>query len=141
MKVIHKQDRKYLLRFEKGEELVQTLLTFCENNNIKAGWIQGLGAAEEIEISYYNLAEQRYVPRQFQDEFEIVSLTGNIAQLDEKTILHAHVVLGKKDYTTIGGHLNSLIISGTGEILLTQIDQELTRSLDSGTGLNLLDVN
>jgi len=139
MKVVSQQNKTYLLRFEKGEELVQTLLMFCEKNVIHSGWIQGLGAADETEISYYDLTEQKYVSKKFQEEFEIVSLTGNIAQLKGKTMLHAHVVLGKKDYTTIGGHLNALRISGTGEILLTQIDKNLTRSFDSETGLNLLD--
>lgn len=139
MKVISKQNKTYLLRFEKGEELVETLLAFCEKENIYAGWIQGLGAADMAEISYYDLAKQKYVPQQFQEEFEIVSLTGNIAQMNNKIMLHAHVVLGKKDYTTIGGHLNALRISGTGEILLTPIDKKLTRSFDNETGLNLLD--
>jgi len=53
-------------------------------------------------------------------------------------MVHAHVTLGKSDYSTVGGHLHSMRISGTGEIHITKLDAKFERELDIQTRLKLL---
>lgn len=139
MKVIFEKENTIVVRIMRGEEVMSTLLSFLHKRNISGGWIGGLGACDMAEISYYDIQNQKYMTRVFEQDFEITNLSGNIAVSENKTVIHAHITLAKKDYTTIGGHLHTARISGTGEIRITVFDTTLTRSKDTETGLTLLD--
>lgn len=128
-----------LLRLVRGEELVETLTAFCGQEHIRAGWLEGIGAGDRAELSYYDLSQRRYASRVIEEEFELLNLLGNAGRKEGKTFLHLHATLARKDLTAIGGHLHSLRISGTGEIRFTKLPGELRRSLDDETGLWLLD--
>jgi predicted DNA-binding protein with PD1-like motif len=138
MKIIYDKNNTVILRIERGEELVTEVLSFCEVRNIEAGWVSGLGACDETELSYYDLSEKEYKKKVIAEECELLNLTGNLGYADGKVMLHAHVTLGRSDYSTIGGHLHSMRISGTGEIHITTLDGKFERELDSETGLKLL---
>ena len=114
MEIIYQKENQYLLRIQRGDELVEEVLRFCEKEGIRAAWVEGLGAGDKVEISYYDFEKREYVPAVFEEEFELLNLTGNIALIDDKPFLHAHVTLGRKDMSTLGGHLHSMRVSGTG---------------------------
>lgn len=139
MYLINKERGQHFLRVERGEELVEKVQEYCRANNITAGWVNGLGACDHAVISYYDLEKKEYIKHELEEEFELLSLIGNISVVDDKPFMHAHVTLGNRDKTVIGGHLHMMRISGTGEILITKFDAELTRSKDTTTGLSLLD--
>lgn len=52
--------------------------------------------------------------------------------------LHLHIGLFDSKYNIYGGHLTSAIISGTGEIIIEEIDGEIEREFNEEVGLNLL---
>ncbi|MBI4134056.1 MAG: DUF296 domain-containing protein [Candidatus Terrybacteria bacterium] len=139
MHVISRYGDTTLLRLVRGEELVETLTAFCGREGISAGWIEGIGAGDRIEISYYDVEKRQYMPTVVEEEFELLNLLGNVALKEEKPFLHLHATAGKRDLGAIGGHLHSLRIAGTGEIRLTKFPGELRRSLDDETGLWLLE--
>ncbi|HRN96490.1 MAG TPA: DNA-binding protein [Candidatus Levybacteria bacterium] len=138
MKIIYSTDTQHILRILRGEEVVAEILSFCKEQNINAGWVSGLGACDKTEISYYDLQKKEYIKTVIEEECELLNLTGNIAFADGKRMLHAHVTLSKSDYSTIGGHLHSMQISGTGEIHITKLEGKFERELDAETGLKLL---
>lgn len=138
MKVIYSSENTYLLRLQRGEEAIEKILEFCTQNQITAAWVQGLGAVDEANISYYDLSKREYVSLTFAETMELTNLTGNIATVDGKPMLHAHVTLSRSDYTTIGGHVQFMKISGTGEIYITKLNAAFTREFDEETGLKLL---
>lgn len=138
MKIIYEKDNTFIIRILRGEEAVQEIINFCEEKNINAGWVSGLGACDKTELSYYDLAKKEYIKKTVDEECELLNLTGNIAFADGKRMLHAHVTLGRSDYSTIGGHVHSMRISGTGEIYITKLDAHFERELDEETGLKLL---
>ena len=138
MFIVWKGDSCFL-RLVRGEEGVETLATLCDREGIGAGWLEGIGAGDRAELSYYDLSQRRYVPRVIEEDFELLNLLGNVGRKEGKTLLHLHATLARKDLTAIGGHLHSLRISGTGEIRLTKLPGELRRSLDDETGLWLLE--
>lgn len=138
MYLIHSSELDFFLRIERGEDLVKSVHTFCQSNKIHAGWVQGLGACDQVTVSYYDLEAQQYKQESFEEEFEVLNLTGNISLLDEKPFMHAHVSLGRKDKSVIGGHLHSMRISGTGEIYIKSFDNSFVREKDEETGLSLL---
>jgi len=138
MNIIYDKDPHFILRIHRGEEAVEEILSFCDEKNINAAWVSGLGACDRTEISYYDLSAKEYKRKMIDEECELLNLTGNIAFADGKRMLHAHVTLSRSDYSTIGGHLHSIQISGTGEIHISRLEGKFERELDSETGLKLL---
>lgn len=138
MIIAHQENNTYILNIERGEELISTLRDFLEKENIKAGYLTGLGAAGSLDIAYYNLATKKFERHTIKEDVEILSLTGNIAMLKDETIIHMHGTFGRKDLSVFGGHLFALHISGACEIHLTKLSGEMTRAYDEATGLNLL---
>ncbi|RLI69323.1 DUF296 domain-containing protein [Candidatus Heimdallarchaeota archaeon] len=129
----------YLLRLEKGEELLTTIKRFVKEHNICAGYLTGIGALEKGTIGYFDTEAQKYVHTPFQ-KVELISCMGNIAK-DKDTgepVIHAHILLGKKDGSTLGGHLVEGFVSVTTEIYLVETRPPVFRIKDSSTGLYLL---
>ena len=138
MKIILQDDRRYIVRFDKGDEVVSALKKFLTEQNITASTFSGIGASGLAELSYFNLETKKYQNKTFNEDLEIVSLTGNSAVLNGETALHAHCVLSKSDFSTLGGHVIKLVVSATCEIFLIKLDGAMERKLDPETSLNLL---
>lgn len=134
-----KSEGQHVIRVVRGEELVESILKYCTTNNVKAGWVQAIGACSKATISSYNFQTCEYDKKTFTEDLELVSLIGNISVVDDKPSLHAHVSLSRRDMSVLGGHLHSMTISGTGEVFITPFETEFTRSHDKDTGLNLID--
>lgn len=136
----------YILRLEKGEEVIATLSNFTEKEKIPGGFLYGLGAVKDPTLGYFDLEKKKYLKKTFSknashnQEYEISSFVGNIYYFEGKPGVHAHVSLSGKDFNVIGGHLFSATITGTGEFFIYVSDDILERKKDSQTGLNLLDL-
>jgi len=70
---------------------------------------------------------------------EVLSLVGTIApREDGEPQVHAHVVLGRSDGTTRGGHLLEAHVRPTLEVVLVESPEHLQRRTDEETGLPLI---
>lgn len=138
MNVIFNELNSYILRFDKNENVFEQLTEFCKSRTIKAATFQGIGAAKEVVLSYYDLPSKKYKEKTFNENVEIVSLTGNLANFENQLIVHAHGVFAKRDLATIGGHINKIIISATCEIELKVLNSILLREFNDEIGLKLL---
>ena len=132
-------DNGWFIKLEIGEEIVQSLIDFIEEKNIPAGTIAGIGALTEVELGYFNRETKEYQRGQFNDVYELLSLKGNIAWLDNKPIIHVHCLLGDADYNVKGGHLFKGKIAVTGEIFVQEFLDKFDRAMDPEIELNLLD--
>lgn len=124
----------------KGEEVVQTLEQFFEQQNISSGTISGIGAVKDVELGFYDPEKKEYNSQLFRDDFEIVHFIGNISLRDNRPFLHAHIAVGDSSFRVLGGHLFSAIVSVTGEFVLTPFSKPIHRIHDEETGLKLLDL-
>ena len=133
----------FFLVFQRGEELIENLTRFCEENEVHWGQFQAIGAVEDVEIGYYDLENRQYVFRLEEGPFEVASMDGNIAELEERPMVHAHAVLSRCDETleTIGGHVRTARVAVTLELCLWHVTQPLLREYDDETGLNLIDLS
>ncbi len=125
----------YILRLFPGEDIIESLQAFCKHiDSIKAGFIQGIGAVSAITIGYYDGSQ--YIKNSFQENFEIVSLIGNIVK-DHN--IHLHGIFSRENGICVGGHVfHGCIVSFTCEVLISVLEPELVRNLDPNTNLNLL---
>ncbi len=132
-----KIDNRYVIRFDKGEEVLAKLKELCRAEDIKAGSIVGLGAASHVSVGLFDTVEKKYYKKSFDFPMEITSFVGNVSTKDGETYLHCHINVCDSDFNTHGGHLNECIISATGEFVLTQIDGTVEREFSDEIGLNL----
>jgi hypothetical protein len=129
---------KIVVRLDKGDEVVQSIKTICADNNITLGSITGIGAVNKVVIGLFETQTKHYHSQEFTGDMEITSLMGNISRMNGEVYLHLHANLGNIEFKTIGGHLNSAIISATGEMVIDIIDGEVSRGFSEEIGLNLI---
>jgi len=132
----------YVIRVERGEELITTLTGFCTRRGIQAAIFQGIGAVERVQIGYYDLEKREYFFRKENGIFEVASMQGNVALVDEKPFIHAHAVLSRCDESLecIGAHIKEAFVAVTLEVFMTPLDTGISRVYDEAVGLKLLDI-
>ena len=128
----------YVLRLNKGEEVISCLQEICKCENIKLAEVTGLGASDLIEIGVFNVNTKIYNTKIFEGMFEITSLVGNVTRKNGEVYLHLHINFGDEDGIVKGGHLVKSRISATSEIIVRKIEGEIERKLNEDIGLNLL---
>jgi len=106
--------------------------------DIKSGWLLGIGAVNDVTLGIFDLKSRRYVKRTFRADHELVSITGNVARLGRDPILHIHALIADRRFRTFGGHLFSARCCVTVEVMLQPGTARLRRRPDPETGLNLL---
>ncbi len=106
----------YILVLEPGDELIATLRSFATQCNVDTAFLRGLGAVDHLVLGYFRPAIQEYERRRFDEELEVLTITGSISLLDEEPKPHVHGIFGRADFSTIGGHVFEAVCSVTLEI-------------------------
>ena len=130
-------DTHILLRLDVDDEVVASLKTLAQKENIKLASVQGLGAAKHAVMGVYNVATRQYKANTVDGALEILSLIGTIDTMNGEHYSHIHIALGDETGRAFGGHLNEAVIGGTAEIMLTLLPDEIDRSKCDKTGLNI----
>jgi hypothetical protein len=130
-----------LIRLERGEEILEQLLTVISIYDIKLGHVSGLGACSEVTLGNFDLNEKRYNKETLRGSFEITNLTGNISQMDGEPYLHVHITVADEELRCRGGHLNTANVSATCELIITVFAGSMERFRDEESGLNLWKLN
>ena len=128
----------FFLRFERGEEIISTLVDFLERRGIAFASLRAIGALGEAELGFYDHARGEYLRRDFAEDFEIVSLLGNVSLVDGHPFPHIHAALADPGYRLVGGHLFLGRVSATCEMELSVHEGEVHRFKDAETGLKLM---
>ena len=127
----------YVLRLDRGEELISSIKKLCEIENIGLATIEGLGACDHVVLGLYDINQQVYHKETFDEAFEITSIIGNVTMMDDEVYLHIHINIADEDLHAYGGHLYECVISATCELFIRKINGQVIRKKDEETGLNL----
>ncbi|MBW3596058.1 MAG: DNA-binding protein [Planctomycetes bacterium] len=133
------RERTYAVVFDEGEEVTEGLRRFAEEEGCNAARLTGIGAFRSVVLAWFNLDTQEYEEIPIDEQVEVLSLVGNIAEHEEKPKLHVHLVVGKRDGTAHGGHLVRGVVRPTLEVMLIESPRYLRRRHDPKTGLALID--
>lgn len=134
-------DTTWVLRLLKGEEILTEVKAFCQRENIRLGYLTGLGAMEEVEVGAFLHDQKKYETRVFKGSIEIVSLIISITTLDGEIYLHPHIGIADEQSNMYGGHLYHAIVNPTCEIFLHAFDGEVSRYRNELSGLNELNLS
>ena len=139
-----KDGKSYIVRIDRGEEVLDKLNEFIKETDIKAATISGIGACSEVELGVYSVKKREYNKYKYDGEFEILSLIGNITQDAGDAYIHLHIMisdgLAQGAGITVGGHLNKCIISGTCELRIDECENIYQRRVDDETGIKIIDI-
>ncbi len=128
----------YIVRLDKGEEILEQARTLALKEGIRLASVQALGAVNDFTVGVFNTAEKKYYANSFQGSYEIVSLTGTIDTMGGEFYCHLHMSAGDGQGHVVGGHLNRALISATCEMVVTEIPGAVDRAFSEEIGLNLL---
>ena len=140
-KLINQQQgqRTYALVFETGDEAVAGLSRFAEENQLGAAQFTAIGAFQDVTLGYFDWQKKEYQKIPLREQVEVLSLVGDVAlKPDGSPQLHAHVVVGRPDGTTRGGHLLEAHVRPTLEVVLVESPVHLQRKHDPESGLALI---
>jgi len=138
MKVFQVSEQRFLLRLETGEEAMEKLRSFADEQKVNAGVLRGLGAVRSAELAFYHLAGKRYEPFPVEEQTEVAGLVGNLSRgEDGQPIAHVHVILSRRNGSTVGGHAMRLIVGATLELDVEVLPGTLRRKLEPAVGLPL----
>jgi len=131
-----KGGREYLLRLEKGRDWRGQIENFADEEGIDAAWFNGMGAATDATVWFYDQETEEYVPKGFDEPFEVAMAVGNVSFLDGERFAHTHVLLTREDGSTVGGHLDSAT-AFAGEVYVRELEGRVEREHDAETDLDL----
>ena len=128
----------YLVRIDVNEEIMKSLKTLCEKENIRLAHVEALGAANHAVIGVYDLKEQAYHQEELNGFMEITGLTGNVTRKDGEVYLHLHGTMADQNNVVHGGHVIELTVGATCEMFVTALPGEVNRIRDEKLGINLI---
>ena len=132
--------RPFFLVFDRGDEIVETLREFAVEKGIRGGRFAAIGAVAAGVVAYWNRETREYDRIEVEEQVEVLSLVGDIAVEGDETRIHAHAVLGRRDGSTIGGHLLEGTVYPTLEMHLVDYGATLERKKDDETLLSLIEM-
>lgn len=128
---------QYVIRLDRGDELVESLKGLAKKEGIKLASLTGIGAAGQVTAGVFDTREKMFKGHTWTGDLEITSISGNINTMNGETYTHFHVSIADNQGHSFGGHLTEAVISGTGELVLTELPGMVDRIFDEQTGLNI----
>lgn len=140
-RLLHHVDglRTFALVFDKGDNPIDLLTGFAEGEQLTGSSFTGIGAFRKATLGYFDRDRMDYDTTDIDEQCEILSLLGDVAIGDDGSpSVHAHVTLGRRDFTAIGGHLVAGAVWPTLELVLQESPEHLRKRPDAETGLALI---
>jgi uncharacterized protein len=136
----HQGERTYALIFNTGDEAMAGLVDFAAQNRLAASRFTAIGAFREVVLGYFDWETKQYKKIPVSEQVEVLSLIGDVAMQDGVPKVHAHVVVGRSDGSTRGGHLIAAHVRPTLEVILTESPAHLRKGFDQESGLALIQI-
>lgn len=134
-----KQSSGFVIRLEQGDDILSTLKQFAGAKRVRAAFFEGIGSLYKAKLGHYDFQETKtYKYETFDEDLEILALSGNVSTMNQMALPHAHVTLGRRDFSVIGGHLEEGSLANMVEINLVKVPGKLEKAKDSNIGLNLM---
>jgi uncharacterized protein len=131
----------YVVVCDPGDEAVAVLTQFARAEDLEASQITAVGAFERAAVGWFDRAAKEYRRIPVDEQCEVLSLIGDVAEGPEGPSLHAHVVLGLADGTTRGGHLLEGWVFPTLEVIVTEAPAQLRKVMRPDLGIALIDLD
>ncbi|MFJ8577853.1 PPC domain-containing DNA-binding protein [Micromonospora sp. NPDC093277] len=132
-------DRRVLVVVvDKGEDAVAAVNEAAQRHGIRGARVTAVGGFASADLAYFEREKRNFRTIPVGEQVEVLSLLGDIAEHEGKPALHVHAVLGRRDGSTVGGHLLRGEVWPTLEVVISEVGASLAKRVDPETGLALL---
>lgn len=119
---------------------MEGLKRFAESERLTAAHLTGIGAFSQVKVAWFDLEKQTYCPIEINEQVEVISLMGDVAEAQGKPSLHVHLCVGRRDGSAHGGHLQQGWVRPTLEVILVESPAHLRKTFHPEVGLALIDL-
>jgi len=133
------EEKVYVVVFLKGDEVLSGLTDFALKYKVGDAHFTGIGAVSSATTAWLDLEHKMYHPTVTKEQVEVLSLIGDIASYNGKPVVHLHAILGRKDGSTVGGHVWEMDVNPTVEVFITANATQLHKRADPESGIKLID--
>lgn len=131
--------KTYVLIFAPGDEVLSGLKEFAIKYKVRSAHFTAIGDAKSAKVGWYDQSKKMFKVIHIDHQSEITSLIGDIAIFNGNPVVHGHINLAAEDGTVHGGHLLEAFVSPTLEVMMTVEPVQLTKRMDAGFNLSLID--
>jgi predicted DNA-binding protein with PD1-like motif len=132
-------EKVYVVIFHKGDEALSGLTDFAMQHDVQDAHFTAIGAVSGATLAWLDVPKRIYHRIAVAEQVEVLSLIGDVAAFNGKPVVHMHAVLGRKDGSTIGGHVFELEANPTLEVFVTVESTPLKKRPDDASGMKLID--
>ncbi len=133
------REKTFALIFDTGDEVIAGLMAFAKEHKPRSAHFTAIGAFSDAVLAYFDWPSKKYQEIPLSEQVEVLTLAGDIAwKEDGEPVVHAHVVVGRSDGSTRGGHLKAAHVRPTLELVLVEYPKHLERKHDPESGLALI---
>ena len=134
-------EREWGLIFDSGDEVNgRTQAIRNVEQHLTAAHFTGIGAFAESPSPGSICNRESYQPIEINEQVEVLSLIGDVAESEGKPSVHAHICVAKRDGTAHGGHLQKGIVRPTLELIVVESPAHLRKSFRPEFGIALIDL-
>ena len=127
-----------LYSLKAGAKIPDDILAIAEKEKISTARVEAIGGVKELRLAYFNQKVMRYEEHDFREFLEVAGILGNLTLKDGKPFLHIHGTFGRKDLSTLAGHVMKAKVSPLLEVVVTPTRNKALRRFDDELGLNVI---
>ena len=138
-KQVAEDPRRFAVIFETGDELFEGLGEFVKRERIESASFTAIGALASVKLAWFDWEAKEYrTSVELDEQVELVSVVGDVAENKGEPSVHAHVVIARSTGDALGGHLKRAVVRPTCEVVLTKTEEQLRKRVDPESGLPLI---
>lgn len=134
-------EKSWVIICDSGDEVIAEVTEFARQQRLGASHFTAMGGFRNATLGFFNWETKDYKQIPITEQVVVLSLTGDIALQNDEPKVHAHVVLGRSDGSSCGGHLLKAEVHPTLEVILNESPKHLYRRADGEVGLALIDLD
>ena len=121
-----------------GARIPDDILGIAKREKVATARVEAIGGVEELRLAYFNRRMKRYEEHDFKEFLEVTGILGNITLKEGKPFLHIHGTFGRRDLSTLAGHVMKAKVFPLLEVVITPTKNRALRRFDDELGLNVI---
>ncbi len=121
-----------------GARIPDDVVSIVEREKIVTARVEAIGGVDELRLAYFNRDAKRYEEHDFKEFLEVTGILGNVTLKDGMPFLHVHGTFGRRDLSTLAGHVMTAKVFPLLEVVITPTRNRALRRFDDNLGLNVI---
>jgi predicted DNA-binding protein with PD1-like motif len=121
-----------------GSKVPDDIVAIAKREKMATARVEAIGGVSQLRLAYFNHRTKKYEEHDFKEFLEVTGILGNVTQKDGKPYLHIHGTFGRRDLSTLAGHVVAAEVFPLLEVVITPTENKALRRFDDGLGLNVI---